>query len=104
MRAVRQVFVALLAVALFLVPAAGFARVPAMQHAMGVDAPEDACPCCDASHDTAVDVCMLKCCGAPAVLAEVQPLAEGRAVAVADTAAAALAPFARPPDPPPPRS
>jgi hypothetical protein len=104
MRAVRHVFVALIAFALAFAPVAGFAKMMPMQHEMSAGAPEDACSCRDASRHSTADVCLLKCCGAVAILVQEQPMPEGLRVTAAEKAVAALSPFARRPDPPPPRS
>jgi hypothetical protein len=111
MRAIRHIAVALIVCALALVPAAGFAQMRATQHEMSASAhdmsagpEEDACPCCDPSPRSAADACILKCYSALAILTGAPPMPEWWTVAAPDTAAGALSPFGRPPDPPPPRS
>ena len=104
MRAVRRIAVALVAFALALVPAVGFATMRTTQHEMSAGAQEDACLCCDPTSGSAANISIVKCCSAVAILIEPQPLTGTRTVAIADMAAAALTPFARPPDLPPPRS
>jgi hypothetical protein len=106
MRAVRRIAVALLALALALGSAAAFAMMPVMQIELktSAGAPDDGCHCCDAAPADAADVCTLKCCSAAAILTDAQPLTSVRAVAAADRDAAALSPFTRRPDLPPPRS
>jgi hypothetical protein len=76
--------------------------VPAMQHEMGAGAPEDGSPCSDAPNDNAAAACFVKCCSAVAFLVDAQLLPTAQTIA-ADTAIAVLSPFAKPPDPPPPR-
>ena len=104
MRVVRHVVVSLIALALAFAPAAGFARaLPTMQDEMSAGAPEDGRSCTDASRHRTADVCLLKCCSTVAILVEEQPVPQRLAVAAAESAVAALSPFARQPDPPPPR-
>ena len=97
MRAVRRIAVALVAFALALVPAVGFATMRTTQHEMSAGAQEDACLCCDPTSGSAANISIVKCCSAVAILIEPQPLTGTRTVAIADMAAAALTPFARPP-------
>jgi hypothetical protein len=121
MRAARLVIAALVGMALALAPAsAGLAMasatqpqtvemivemIPATAHhaAMHASAFDDDCSCCDPSQDVPAAVCFLKCCCMAAILVSAQPWTGLRASSHADTIAAALSPFSRQPDPPPPR-
>jgi hypothetical protein len=104
MRAVRFAIVALIAMALAVLPVtASIAKVGAAQAGMSMGAPDDNCPCCDTSNDRAADTCHLKCCHAAAVLVEAQPLTPPTPGAGTAIAEGALSPFSQPPDPPPPR-
>ncbi|HEY1245925.1 MAG TPA: hypothetical protein VGF29_13955 [Hyphomicrobiaceae bacterium] len=118
MRAVRLVIAVLVGMVLAVAPvSAAFAMasaphsqavqaMPAPQHrpAVSVSATDDGCPCCDATRDMPAAVCILKCCSVVAILADVQPWTAPTSAPHADTAVAALSPFSRQPDPPPPRS
>jgi hypothetical protein len=104
MRAARRIAAVLVAFALALVPAVGFATMRTTQHEMSAGTQADACHCCDATSGSAANVSIVKCCSAAAILTEPQPPMGTRTIAVTDGGAAALSPFARPPDLPPPRS
>jgi hypothetical protein len=105
MRIVRLAIAALIAVALAALPvSAGFAQQPAGKAEAPVAAPDPAHSGCDATHGHAADLCNLKCCSTSAILVEAQMLPKPRPRPRMDVAAAPFAPFALPPDPPPPRS
>jgi hypothetical protein len=105
MRAVRLFIVALTALALAILPmSAGIAKPLASKAEVSMTAPDHACPGSDASHDQDAGACSLKCCTTAAILVEAQTFVGQLRVPATDMAAAALAPFALPPDPPPPRS
>jgi hypothetical protein len=104
-RAVRFFIVALTALALAILPmSGGTAKPPASKAETGMTTPDHACPGCDRSHDHDAGVCSLKCCTTAAILVEAQTFAGQLRVPATDMAAAVLAPFTLPPDPPPPRS
>jgi hypothetical protein len=118
MRAVRIVIAALVGMVLAVTPvSAAFAMasaphsqaveaMPTAQHhpAVSVSAPDNACLCCDATRDMPAAVCILKCCSVVAILVDVLPWTPAASAPHADIAVAALSPFSRQPDPPPPRS
>jgi hypothetical protein len=118
MRTIRLVIAVLVGLALAAAPvAAGFAMAPAGLSKVGMkaaaaahhhdiqhpDMPAAGAPC-DASQGSPATFCLIKCCSVAAILVEAQPLTGTAAISRTDTVAAALSPFSRRPDPPPPRS
>jgi hypothetical protein len=119
MRAVRLVIAALVGMALAVAPVSAAFAMASAPHSQAVEAmpsghhhaamnasapPDDGCPCCDATQDMSAAVCILKCCSVVAILVDAQLSTGMTAVPNADITAAALSPFSRQPDPPPPRS
>ena len=62
------------------------------------------CPCCNAIEKCQTDKCTFNCLNAPAIAAEGPPLLQPPSETFVDAGSAALLPFLRRPDPPPPRS
>jgi hypothetical protein len=123
MRAIRLVFAVLVGLALAAAPITTGLAMHAVGHSdagpmaarsqqshqdiMGGGASDDACTCCDVggmNQDSPSAFCPLKCCGVAAILIEIQTLAGPHAISGTDAVAAALSPFSRQPDTPPPRS
>jgi len=105
MRFIRLVIAVLLATSVAMLPvSAGATKLHAAEAEMSMGAPGSDCPCCDAAHKCATDVCTLKCCNTVALAVEQAPLAGPFVQPFNELAGAAMSPFLQRPDPPPPRS
>ena len=77
MRAIRLAIAVLIAASLAAVPVtASLAGPHAAKAEMSMSASDGSCPCCDATHKCATDICTLKCYSAAAISVEEQPLTE----------------------------
>lgn len=104
MRTIRLVVAVLLAMSLTVLPmSAGMAKMHVATAEMDVDTPGNSCPCCDAAHKCATDICMLACYCVPAISVEGPPLTQPLRERLVALGAPVLAPFSQRPDPPPPR-
>lgn len=105
MRLIRLVIAVLLAASVAVLPvSAGVTKLHAAKAAMSMSAPDSDCPCCNAAHKCATDVCTLKCYNTVALAVEQAPFAGPFVEPLIELADAAMSPFLQRPDPPPPRS
>ena len=105
MRSFRLIIAVLLAVSLSIVPVSAAMAVMHVGAAeMSVSEPGSDCPCCDAAHKCATDICTLKCHSSTAISVELKPLTERLPQRFAVMGAIRPSPFSPQPDPPPPRS
>jgi hypothetical protein len=105
MRIFRLIVAVLLAVGLVVLPVSATVTMahPAKAE-MGMGAAGHDCPCCNAVEKCPDEKCAFNCQNAPAISAESPPLLQPLPEAFVDANSAALLPFSRRPDPPPPRS
>ena len=105
MRAIRLIVVVLLAASLGILPvSAGIAMTHAAKAEMSMSASGTDCPCCNAAKKCVTDHCQFKCFNTPAISVDGFPLAQPVPEPLAPVCVAALSPFSRQLDPPPPRS
>ena len=104
MRALRLIMAVLLAASLAVLPvSASMAMTHAAKAKMSMSASGADCPCCNAAKKCATDICMFKCFSTPAISVDGFPLAQPLPEPLIAVRVAALSPFSRQLDPPPPR-
>jgi len=105
MRFIRLVIAVLLAASVAILPvSAGMAKLHAAKAEMSMSAPDSDCPCCNAAHKCATDICTLMCYNSAALSVEGPPLVGPLPQPFIDMVSVTMSPFSQRPDPPPPRS
>jgi hypothetical protein len=105
MRLIRLVIAGLLAASVAVLPVSvGMAKLHEAKAEMSMSAPDSDCPCCNAAHKCATDICTLKCYNSAALYVEGQLLVGPLPEPLIEMASPAMSPFSQRPDPPPPRS